>query len=89
MSVISLDYVHKSKTQYIYDLVDVLNSSKKNSTQLNKTKFSLFDIAATLKYGQGHSLLVSWCFKPSQPQRIISGIRETFILSNEIQLKGP
>ena len=23
--------------------------------------------------------LVSWCFKPSQPQRIISGLRETFI----------
>ena len=22
--------------------------------------------------------LVSWCFKPSQPQRIISGLRETF-----------
>ena len=21
----------------------------------------------------------SWCFKPSQPQRIISGLRETFI----------
>ena len=29
----------------------------------------------------GHcvSLLVSWCFKPSQPQRMISGLRETFI----------
>ena len=25
------------------------------------------------------SLLVIWCFKPSQPQRIISGLRETFI----------
>ena len=24
-------------------------------------------------------LLVSWCFKPSQPQRIISVMRETFI----------
>ena len=23
--------------------------------------------------------LVSWCSKPSQPQRIISGLRETFI----------
>ena len=23
--------------------------------------------------------LVSWCFKPSQPQRILSGLRETFI----------
>ena len=23
--------------------------------------------------------LVSWCFKPSQPQRIISGLKETFI----------
>ena len=23
--------------------------------------------------------LVSWCFKPSQPQRIVSGLRETFI----------
>ena len=23
--------------------------------------------------------LVSWCFKPSQPQRIISGLMETFI----------
>ena len=25
--------------------------------------------------------LVSWCFKPSQPQRIISGLKETFIKS--------
>ena len=25
------------------------------------------------------SLLVNWCFKPRQPQRIISGLRETFI----------
>ena len=25
------------------------------------------------------SQLVSWCFKPSQPQRITSGLRETFI----------
>ena len=25
------------------------------------------------------SLLVSWCFKPGQPQRIISGLRQTFI----------
>ena len=24
-------------------------------------------------------LLVSWCFKPSQPQRIVSGLRETFM----------
>ena len=31
--------------------------------------FSLHDV----------SQLVSWCFKPSQPQRIISGLRETFI----------
>ena len=23
--------------------------------------------------------LVSWCFKPSQPQRIMSGLRETFM----------
>ena len=23
--------------------------------------------------------LISWCFKPSQPQRIISGLKETFI----------
>ena len=23
--------------------------------------------------------LVSWCFKPSQPQRIISGLKETFV----------
>ena len=27
----------------------------------------------------GVSELVSWCFKPSQPQRIISGLRETCI----------
>ena len=25
------------------------------------------------------SLSLSWCFKPSQPQRIISGLKETFI----------
>ena len=25
------------------------------------------------------SYLVGWCFKPSQPQRIISGLKETFI----------
>ena len=25
------------------------------------------------------SYLVGWCFKPNQPQRIISGLKETFI----------
>ena len=25
------------------------------------------------------SSLVSWCFEPGQPQRIISGLKETFI----------
>ena len=25
------------------------------------------------------SSLVSWCFNPSKPQRIISGLKETFI----------
>ena len=28
---------------------------------------------------RGASYLVSWCFEPSQPQRIIPGLRETFI----------
>ena len=32
------------------------------------------------------SELVSWCFKPSQPQRIISRLRETFI-KRYIELK--
>ena len=26
-----------------------------------------------------YSKLVSWCFKPSQPQRLISGLKETFL----------
>ena len=29
--------------------------------------------------------LVSWCFKPSQPQRIISGLRETFIKRHVVE----
>ena len=29
--------------------------------------------------------LVSWCFKPSQPQRIISGLRETFIKRYKVE----
>ena len=37
---------------------------------------------------QSVSQLVSWCFKPSQPQRIISGLRETF-KKRYLQLKGP
>ena len=28
---------------------------------------------------KNESYLVSWCFKPCQPQRIISGLKETFI----------
>ena len=28
---------------------------------------------------QSVSQSVSWCFKPSQPQRFISGLRETFL----------
>ena len=24
-------------------------------------------------------MLTSWCFKPSQPQKFISGLRETFV----------
>ena len=31
-----------------------------------------------LKNG-GKAILVSWCFKPSQPQRIISGLKETLM----------
>ena len=33
-------------------------------------------------------ILVSWCFKPSQSQSIISGLRETFIYIYT-HLKGP
>ena len=29
--------------------------------------------------GETVSLLVNWCFKPSQPRRIISGLEENFI----------
>ena len=28
---------------------------------------------------RGESLVVSWCFKPSQPQTVISGLRVTSI----------
>ena len=34
---------------------------------------------AAIQESEGSGILVSWCFKPSQPQRIISGLRETFI----------
>ena len=27
----------------------------------------------------GSTVVVSWCFKPGQPQSIISGLKETFI----------
>ena len=30
-------------------------------------------------YMRNKDMLVSWCFKPSQPQRDTSGLRETFI----------
>ena len=30
-------------------------------------------------------ITVSWCFKPSEPQRIISGLRETFIKINIVE----
>ena len=29
--------------------------------------------------------LVSWCSKPSQPQRIISGLKETFIKRYKVE----
>ena len=31
------------------------------------------------------SYSVSWCFKPSKPQRIISGLRETFIKRYKVE----
>ena len=34
---------------------------------------------ANVKQNVTVSWLVSWCFKASQPQRIISGLKETFI----------
>ena len=40
-----------------------ISNGTKNITQLSKH----------------NSCLVSWCFNPSQPQRIISGLRETFV----------
>ena len=30
-------------------------------------------------------MIVSWCFKPGQPQRIISGLRETFIKRYKVE----
>ena len=36
--------------------------------------------------GWSVSQLVSWCFKPSQPQKIISGLRETFIKRYLVQM---
>ena len=33
----------------------------------------------TMLRSERFSKLISWCFKPSQPQRIISGLRETLI----------
>ena len=31
-------------------------------------------------------MLVSWCFKPGQPQRIISGLMETFIKRHIVEM---
>ena len=36
-------------------------------------------IRGTLSQNRRMRGKVSWCFKPSQPQRIISGLRETFM----------
>ena len=34
---------------------------------------------------QSPRILVSWCFKPSQPQWIISGLRETVVKKNIVE----
>ena len=32
-----------------------------------------------------HLHLVNWCFEPSQPLRIISGLKETFTKRNKVE----
>ena len=57
-------YMHAICIQTIQQMRKPHSSVSQTMTQQMKTQVSL---------------LVSWCFKPSQPQRIISGLRETFI----------
>ena len=46
--------------------IDIPHGEKQNKTNNNKTA----------KNGRQVSLLVGWCFEPSQPQRIISGLKK-------------
>ena len=36
--------------------------------------------------GQKEKQLVNWCFEPSQPRGIISGLKETFIQSYRVEM---
>ena len=46
---------------------------------LVKTSRSRIKNRLNALHGHQDHVTVSWCFKPSQPQTIISGLRETFV----------
>ena len=53
--------------------MDASFSAEKKKPRILTTSFMSMSWISSIK------LLVSWCFKPSKLQRIISGLRETFI----------
>ena len=53
--------------------MDASFSAEKKKPRILTTPFMSMSWISSIK------LLVSWCFKPSKLQRIISGLRETFI----------
>ena len=53
--------------------------SKTKQTKLTKLSKLTSETRSRSTTQQRAKELVSWCFKPSQSQRIISGLKETFI----------
>ena len=57
----------------------IKHKTKQNKKEEEEERDTFLELAHELIRNGAVSWLVSWCFKPSQLQRITSGLRETFI----------
>ena len=57
-----------------------LNHGKRQTEVFGESKISRKTFSALLQFARGVSQSVSWCFEPSQPQRIILGLNTNFTL---------
>ena len=70
---------------FFFFLYSAPSSGRTRGSRLISTSLSLLLLKICSDCEIKIFFLVSWCFKPSQPQRITSGLKETFITRNVVE----